>query len=40
MFFYLEWNDKRPNCIKLLEEKPVKLTFESVFMLKRRTKNK
>ena len=30
MFFYLEWIDKRPTCSKLLEEKPSKLTFESV----------
>lgn len=40
MFFYLEWNDKRPIDCKLLEEKPGKLNFESVFVLKRRTKNK
>jgi len=38
MFFYLEWNDKRPMDCKLLEEKPRKLNFESVFVLKRRTK--
>jgi len=34
MFFYLEWNDKRPKSIELLVEKPTKLTFESVFIVK------
>jgi hypothetical protein len=33
MFFYLEWNDKRPKSIELLVEKPTKLTFESVFIV-------
>ena len=37
MFFYLEWIDKIPTRIELLEEKkPSRINFESVFSIKKR----
>lgn len=34
MYFYLEWNDKRPSCVKLLMERPNKINFENKFKIK------
>lgn len=31
MFFYLNWKDKRPSDIKLLNERPEKINFENDF---------
>ena len=36
MFFYLEWNDKRPNNITLTNVQPKKLTFSSKFKIKKK----
>lgn len=34
MFFYLNWKDKRPSDIKLLNEKPQEINFENTFKVK------
>lgn len=35
MFFYLEWNDKRPSNISLLEEEPKHFNFSETFKIKK-----
>lgn len=34
MFFYLNWEDKRPSIIKLTDEKPDKINFQNTFKIK------
>ena len=34
MYFYLEWKDRRPDLINLLNEKPKELNFEETFKIK------